>query len=150
MAFRMQRGQRSRHAATGLAPGASDIGAFHRVASFYDVAAFHHCTAVTRDACADAAGCIEPETSSGHDRIADDAPASGGKDADHRTGAGKAAGTESPNQSSPRRPRHATAYVDWRAGAGAHCPDQPVTVRGPYSCWRNQRIVRAPGRAWCA
>jgi hypothetical protein len=93
LAFRMRRGRRSRHTAAEFAPGASDIGAFH------------HDTAITPDgdAWADAAGYIESETSSGHDRIADDASASGGKDADQRTGAGKAAGTESPSQSSPRR-----------------------------------------------
>ncbi len=150
LALRMRRGRRARHAAAELAPGASDIRAFRRVASFYDVAAFHHDTAVTRD---NPAGCIESETSSGHDRIADDASASGGKDADQRTGAGKAAGTESPSQSSPSRRESSGAHAarcataGAGAGTGANCPDQPVTVRGPYSRRRDQRIVRAPGRA---
>jgi hypothetical protein len=93
LAFRMRRGGRARHADAELGPGTRDIGAFQRVA-FCDVAAFHHDPAVTRDD--DAAGCIESEASSGHDRIAADASAAGGKDADQRTGPGKAAGTESP------------------------------------------------------
>ena len=144
MAFRMRRGGRSRHASAELASGARHVDAPSTTSPS---------SATTPQSPDDAAGRVESETSSGHDRIADDASASGGKDADQRTGAGKAAGTESPSQSSPRRressrahaARRATAYAG--AGTGANCPDQPVTVRGPYSRWRDQRIVRAPGRA---
>ena len=140
MAFRVRRGRSARHASAEFASGARHLDALQLTASF------HYDAAVTRgdDACTDTACCIESKTSSSHDRIAADASASGGKDADQRSGAGKAAGTASSSQSSPRRgkspgahaARHATAHAD----TGADCrggADQPVTIRWPYSRWRH-------------
>jgi hypothetical protein len=94
MALGMRRGGRSRHASTKFDAGARHVASFHHDA-------FHHDTSVRNDtdaaridaACGNITRRGEPETSSGHDRITADASASGGKDADHRTGTRKAAGT---------------------------------------------------------
>jgi hypothetical protein len=75
----MRHGRRSGHAAAEFA---ASTGAFQHIAVFCDVAFNHDTFACDAGAGADAASRSEPEASSGYDRITDDAPASGGKDAD--------------------------------------------------------------------
>jgi hypothetical protein len=140
LAFRMRRGGRSGHASSQFDPGARYVASFHHDTDFARDTNIHRDTFT----CCDAAGCIQPQASSGHDRIAADASASGGKDADQRSGAGKAAGTASSSQSSPRHGKspgaHAARHATAHANTGADyrgCADQPVTIRWPYSRWRH-------------
>jgi hypothetical protein len=78
----MRRGRRPRHAAAEFAASAGNVGAFKYVAVFSDITFRHDTSACDAVAGADAASCVEPEASSRHDRVADDASASRRKDAD--------------------------------------------------------------------